>query len=385
MLLLTIYEKYTKGHGMTKKTKSVLLLLLCLALSCNFLLIAGAENDDKHTKSGLLCISYRGDTAEYESNSKEAVLSAFQKGADFVSVNIRKSSDSELVLCDESESEVKGTPLKEILTRLGENDVLILDFSYELKDEVYALIESENTFSSAILRINDSAKNIINWLSNKHEETQVIGVYDSFVVFTALNHLKTLSGNGVDFVQYQSKNYFNEMFGSLVSKELFSENSTKAVAAAYNPDLCGQRSDSEDGWNDLIKRGFSVIETNNISAFKAYTKANEQSRLELSELYAKAETIDAEQYNTVSKENLLSAIKTAEMLSERNFASSDELQSACSKLILSMENLAFKTGEDTQKGALNITAGKVIAAVLVGFAILAAQIYTYKMQKGKKR
>lgn len=384
MLLLTIYEKYTKGHGMTKKIKSVLLLLLCLALSCNLLLVAGAENDDKSV-SGLLSISYRGDTAEYESNSEEAVLSAFDKGADFVSVSVRKSSDSELLLCDESESEVKGIPLKEMLRLLGEGDILILDFSREIKDEVYSLIESENAFSSAILRINDSTENIINWLRDKNENLQVIGVYDSFVVFTAVSHVKKLSEIGMDFVQYQSKNYFNEMFGSQVSKELFAQGSAKAVAAAYNPDLCGQRSDSEDGWNDLIKRGFSVIETNNVEAFETYITANEKARFELTELCTKAKAIEAEKYNTVSKENLLNAIETAELLMARDFSSSDELQSACSKLIFSMENLALKTGEDTQKGALNITVGKVIAAVLVGLVILVAQIYTYKMQKGKKR
>lgn len=384
MLLLTIYEKYTKGHGMTKKIKSVLLLLLCLALSCNLLLVAGAENDDKSV-SGLLSISYRGDTAEYESNSEEAVLSAFDKGADFVSVSVRKSSDSELLLCDESESEVKGIPLKEMLSLLGEGDILILDFSREIKDEVYSLIESENAFSSAILRINDSTENIISWLRDKNENLQVIGVYDSFVVFTAVSHVKKLSEIGMDFVQYQSKNYFNEMFGSQVSKELFAQGSAKAVAAAYNPDLCGQRGDSEDGWNDLIKRGFSVIETNNAEAFETYITANEKARFELTELCTKAKAIDAEKYNTVSKENLLNAIETAELLTARDFSSSDELQSACSKLIFSMENLAPKTGEDTQKGALNITAGKVIAAVLVGLVILGAQIYTYKMQKGKKR
>ncbi len=370
---------------MTKKIKSVLLLLLCLILSGNLLLSVCAENEDEYTQRGLLCISYRGDTAEYESNSKEAVLSAFSKGADFVSVNIRKASDSELVLCDESVSEVKGTPLKEMLALLGEDDVLILDFSADLKDEVYALIESEKAFSSAILRINDSAKNIINWFSGKNENLQVIGIYDSFVVFSAVNHVKRLSEKGMDFVQYQSKNYFNEMYGSLVSKELFSGGTAKAVAPAYNPDLCGQRSDSEDGWNDLIKRGFSVIETNNLNAFISYTEANEGARRELSELYNKAKAIDTDKYNTVSRENLMDAIETAEVLSGKDFASSDELQSASSKLILSMENLAVKTGEDTQKGALNITAGKVIATVLVGMVILAAQIYTYKMQKGKKR
>lgn len=371
---------------MTKRIKSVLLILICIILPCGFIVSAFAENENKYdSSSGILLISHRGDTALYQSNSKEAVLSAFEKGADFVSVNIKKAGSGELVLCSENESEITGTSLKEMLSLLGENKVLILDFDISLKDEVYSFIESEDAFSSAVLRINDSADNIVSWLENKNEKLQVIGVYDSFVVFSAVKHLKTLSENGMALVQYQSKNYFNEMFGSFVTGELLSENSAKAVAAMYDPDLCGQRSDSEDGWNDLIKKGFSVIETANLNSFLSYIKSVENSRLELSELYSKAEKIETEKYNTVSRENLLSATETAEILLKRDFASADELQSSFSGLLLAMENLALKTDEDTQKGALNITSGKIIAAVLVGAAILTAQAYTYKMQKGKKR
>ena len=368
---------------MTKKIKSFLLVLLCLVLGGNFLLTAGAENEKIY--SGILCISHRGDTAVYESNSQDAVLSAFEKGADFVSVNIRKTNDGELVLCDENADEINGITLKEMLSMLGEDNVLILDFDDGLKDEIYSIIESEKAVSSVILRINDSTENIIKWLDGKDEHLQVVGVYDSFVVFSAVSHVKKLSAKGMELVQYQSKNYFNEMFGSMVSEELFVKGTAKAVAASYDPDLCGQRSDSEDGWNDLIKRGFSVIETNNLNAFISYKKANENARLELSDIFEKAKAVDKEKYNTASRENLTDVIETADILLKRDFASSDELQSSCSKLILAMENLALRTGEDTQKGALNITAGKVIATVLVGLAILAAQIYTYKMQKCKKK
>lgn len=370
---------------MTKKIKSILLILLCFAFCSGLLLNVNAENENQYSREGLLCISHRGDMAEYESNSKEAVLSAFDKGADFVSVNIRKTIDGEFVLCDENKSEVSGISLREMLLLLEKENVLILDFIPELKDEIYDFLINEDAVSSVVLRINDSAKKIIKWLEGKDEELQVIGVYDSFVVFSAVNHVKYLGDNGMDFVQYSSKNYFNEMFGTLVSGALFSEGAAKAISPAYNPDLCGQRSDSEDGWNDLIKRGFSVIETNNLDAFLGYIKSNEDIRVQLSELYTEAKTIDADKYNTVSRDNLADAIETAELLLKRDFASSDELQNSFSKLMLAKENLMLKTGEDTQKGALNITAGKIIASVLVGLAILAAQIYTYKMQKGKKR
>ena len=89
MLLLTIYESYLKGSVMTNKIKLFLSVVFCLVLGGSFILPACAEGENSYyPDQELLCISYRGDTAEYEADSKEAVLSAFSKGADFVSVNI---------------------------------------------------------------------------------------------------------------------------------------------------------------------------------------------------------------------------------------------------------------------------------------------------------
>jgi hypothetical protein len=169
------------------------------------------------------------------------------------------------------------------------------------------------------------------------------------------------------------------MYGSLCYR-LYRDN---VIAPMYDPDLCGQRSDSEDGWNDLIKKNFSIIETNNTDAFVAYKNNAETLRENLSVLLNKTQEINMQEYSLVSRENLSEAIETAELVLD-GASSCDELQSAYSALLLSVNNLTLKHGEDTQKGALNITAGKVIAAVLVGTAILAAQIYMYKMQKNNK-
>lgn len=367
---------------MTKILRLISLIAMCFILSNAMMLSAFAKSENG---SGILCVAHCGDTVGYESNSKEAVLSAFEKGADLVSVNIIKTADGEFVLCSDNNAEACGISLGEMLDLLGEDEALILDFAYELKDEIYGFIESRNAFSSAVLRINDSADNIVSWLRDKNENLQVIGVYDSFVVFTAISHIKTLGDADMQIVGYGSKNYFNEMFGSFVSGTLKQDNMPKAMISTYDPDLCGQRSDSEDGWNDLIKKGYSVIETNNLDALLRYISSNSLIRSELNDFYEKALLIEADRYNTVSRDNLTNAAEAAKMLLDSPFASSDEMQSAASRLILAMENLALKTDGDNQKGALNITSGKVIATVLVGTAILAAQIYTYKMQKHKKK
>jgi hypothetical protein len=366
---------------MIKKISSILLVLICLISGGIFIFYAEAKSENDI--NSLVCISHRGDSAEYESNSLKAVVSAFDKGSDLVSVNIRKTAEGDFVLCEENKETVSGDSLKELLNIINEGDVLVLDFEASLKDELYDFLKTNNTLTSVIFRINDSAKNITDWIKDK-DGIQVMGIYDSFVVFTAADYINALAESGMDFVQYQSKNYFNEMFGSVVSGRLFSS-SAKAVIPAYDPDLCGQRRDSEDGWNELIKLGFSVIETNNVESFVRYKESNNKARSELEKIYNKALTVDGEKYNTVSRENLADSILKAEQLLNRSFASSDEYQSAASTVASALENLAFKTGEDTQKGALNITAGKIIAAVVAGAVILAAQIYTYKMQKRKKK
>ena len=50
-----------------------------------------------------------------------------------------------------------------------------------------------------------------------------------------------------------------------------------------------------------------------------------------------------------------------------------------------MNDLNVSAAEDFQKGQLNITPAKVIAVIIVGALIFAAQIYVHKMQEEKKK
>lgn len=365
---------------MTKKINIFLFVIICLFTAFSFAVTA--ENEQLYYPAEeLMCISYRGDTTLYEQNSAEAVLSAFSKGADFVSVNVRKTPNGDLVLCDENATEVSGVSLKEMLSSLDENQTLILDFDKVLKDEIYDLLKNENAFDKAWLRIKDSAKEINTWLEDK-DGVNVIGVTSSFNIFTIRGFVKKLSH--LPAVQLQSKNYFNVMYGSWCYSLYSSRVGTRAVAPMYDPDLCGQRSDSQDGWNNLIKKGFSIIETNNIEALTEYKKQGSMLKDNLAVILEKAKSINPESYSLVSRENLAEGIESAQYLLNSSLVSNDELQSAASVLQRAINNMTLSDGEDTQKGALNVTTGKIIAAVLVGTAILAAQIYTYKMQKRKK-
>ena len=125
-----------------------------------------------------------------------------------------------------------------------------------------------------MLRTEEKAKGIKEWKNETGSALSVIGVRDGGVIFTSVSHIETLKDEVL--VQYQSKNYFNEMFKGFVTKRFSAEGYPRAIAPMYNADLCGQRTDSDTGWNEMINRGFSVIETNCIEELENYISRTEE-------------------------------------------------------------------------------------------------------------
>lgn len=406
---------------MAKKIKHLSLLILILILCFSFSLTGFASTVNErlyYTENvSLMSIAYRGDTAVYPANSLEGVLSAFNKGADMVSVNVMKTSDGFFVLCEDKPlynlckttassvseltfAELSALPLLDgcseetaffmpllegVISSMANIDgMLVLDFDIELSEELYNFLLSKNALSFCVMRMDMSAKKAEEFLANKTEKPLIMGLYNGFVVWGAINHIEDYSALGMPFVCYQSKNYFNTMFDDIVNGHYRTRVTGRAVCSTYNPDLCGQRTDGEDGWNELIKKNFTIIETNNIVSLVSYIEKSNTLSSSLSSLIERAKKYNLALYSQVSAENLEDAIVLAE-ISSSTLDSCDEKQQAYSTLLNAINNLAIKQGEDTQKGALSVTAGKVIAAVLVGGALFAAQIFVHKMQKKKAR
>lgn len=390
---------------------AVLILSFAVA-SCGI----SAEERFNDNRNGLIAVSYRGDTENYPENSLEGIKSAFELGAHMVSVGVVKTADGVFVLAENENpgnicntdkrsfdgitlaelennylydncgqlTDCKIATLEEALDNTVDSEILILDIAPEMKDEVYELLLSEGAIDRVVLRFKESAKNIAKWINTKEAEPQVIGVYSGNIVWNAISHIEKLSEN-FRIVQYQSKNYFNVMYGSFVAKRYSADGNARALAPTYDKELCGQREDNASGWNELIEKGFSAIETNNIASLVEYTERAETLNENLRILTEKAKNTDFSIYSDVSADNLSKALKKAEEELERGVSSVGELESANSQLLLALNRLNLSDGKESQRGALNITAGKVIAAVLVGFAILAGQIYVHKMQKEKRR
>lgn len=366
--------------------------------------------------SGILSVSHRGNTASYPENSLEAVRSAQKTGADLISVSVGKTSDGVLVLCEQNIplsdicncgvsdiGKISYTELSKL--RLYGNDgtlsdcriatleeamksvdksVLILDNAWDYRDEIYASVKKSGKDGLVILRTDASSKKTAEWTA-ANPGLFVIGVYKANIVFNAISHFNRLSENGQPLVQYQSKNYFNVSFNSSVTRLFSGKKGTRTLVPMYSPDLCGQREDNCVGWDEMIERGFSAIETNCIESLVDYIESREKARESLYGLVSRAEKTDTALFSSVSAKNLRAALTKAQTVMNDTRCSLAEAQKAFSLLNESMKKLTFHASGDVQKGSLNVTAGKIIAAVFVGAALLAGEIYVYKMHKPRRK
>ncbi|MBQ7117803.1 MAG: hypothetical protein IJN88_06290 [Clostridia bacterium] len=406
---------------MSLKIKNMLILLIASALiiSLSFSCL-GAEMGFGGIIPGeedrIMCISYRGDTSLYPENSLEGVLSAEEKGADGVSVGVQKTSDGIYVLTENKKlSAVSDAPyesaeeitydelqdyylkdntgaltkyrmvsLSQTISLTGEDFIIIADIPWEERDGIYDLISHYGAFDRIIIRTDKGASEVTEWTSSKSEKINVISVYKGNIIFSAISNFNKMSESSAPFVQYQSKNYFSVVYGGFFCKRFAAEGAPRAIASMYDLDLSGQRTDSTEGWNEIIGAGYSVIETNNLVSLVSYIDRHEKAGKALGILAEKAKKIDTAHCSQIQRENLTDAVVYSTELLDR-VSGLDELESAHSSLLLAMNELNISQEDDTQKGHLNITAGKIIAALAVGAVIFAAQVFVYKMQKERKR
>ncbi len=396
----------------------VLMLILCTFITAGAVSDKGTAVDKLYSyEQKLLCISHRGDTALYPGNSLRAVESALEKGADFVSVSLDKTKDGVFFLCErESLGNVCNAPF-ESLSELGSSEVsryrlydiygketdyqlislealiketdsedgIILDILPEDKDAVYDVLYKNKALDRIIIRAKEGSDKLADWAKSKEERVNVIAVYGGNIIFSTISAMSNITESEMPAVQYESKNYFNVAYGEFFTSRYLHTENARSVAATWSPDLCGQRGDSSEGWNELISKGYSVIETNNIEAFVTYREEAERLEKSISELVEKAFYVDKGVYSEVSISNLDKAILNGKTLVSGGVFSLDEAQQAYSRLLFALEDMKISTGEVDTRGALNVTAGKVTAALLVGAALLCGQIYVYKMRKTKEK
>lgn len=360
----------------------------------------------------VVAVSRRGDTSLYPANSLEAIISAREKGADAVSVAVSRTED-EYVLCESGSlvnvcdtdfasteeafySELKECrlydsagiltdcrviSLRDALDELDGSVYLILDIDWESRDDVYEIVKNADALSYISLRADVTAEKAAQWSAGRID---VISVYKGNIIWNSAGHISKASEAGMTMAEYRTKNYFNVCYGTLVGDSFSADGNARALAACYNSDLCGKRADSPDGWDQLIDDGFTVIETNNIEGLVSYVERTQKARKALEKALEKAEKADFSSFSAASIDNIGNATENARAVISGRASSLDKTEKAYSDLLFSMSDKRMADGKAEAKGELNVTAGKIIAVVFVGTAILTAQIFIEKKRKNKE-
>lgn len=383
-------------------TFAVCLLLCCLAFC------AAAANE-----SGLVAVSYRGDTTDAPPNSLGAIEAAFAAGADWVSVSVQKTSDGAFVLLEDASlsSQTDGTDgvaadfdaatVTALHYRNGNGTVseetvatledaraaatgkggLILDNAWGFRDELNALFGSYGAAVPVCLRTYDSAKKALQWQQESGSVLSVLPVYRGNVVMNAIAHWNRLSAAKQPLVQFQSKNYFNVFYQKFTDKHFFDYADVCALAPMYDENLCGLRSDDVVGWDDLISRGFVAIETGNIRGLAVYIAQCETERQALDAAIWPEETASPDTYSAASYDRYLEAKVEADAVFLNDRASLSQLQSAQSNLKTALRLLTHAGEKDTRKGSFNLTPGRIAVIVIFGGLLLGFDVFVYKKKK----
>lgn len=400
-----------------KNLKKLLFIVLTVVLvwGCTFSAY-GAEMKSFTENGKILSVAHWGNWTEYPLGSYEAISSAYDLGADCVSVSLEmtkdfvfvvskyddlshlhssynlKISDSQYVdiqnlgLPNNSGSITSTTicSLSDALEVTKRYDkILIIDNAWEHRNELYTELVNNNALEYAMIRTDASKKEIEEFLSLTDNKVNIIGAYHGNIIFNAKSYVSTLNSLGCKAVMLSTTNPFGVIFNqSMLSSYSVNNYSTRAMIATYDPDLCGQRTDTSSTWNDLIDRGYSIIETNHIRDLTEYLEEIEKTKTELQTYMDTIDAMDLSLCSQKSASDLQEARATA-YKELTTLSSLETLSKAKHNITLAFETLSLDDGNYEKRGVLKITTGKIIAVTLVGAGILWAQIFFYK-KSGKK-
>lgn len=402
-----------------KKFSKVLFAVLMTVMVFAGTLPASAAEILPFPKSGeVMSVSHGGNRAEYPLNSYEAISSAYEVGADCVSLTVQTTRDNIFVISKDNDLGKMHSAYKDVL--ISENDfqaiqsvnlvnnsgnitsctlctltdaievtkrydrILILDNVWDKREAVYSFLVDSDALDNVIIRTDAKKKEIRDFMTITDNKVKVIGSYYGNFIFSAKSYVSGLSDLGCKVVMLGAKNPFGVIFNqSMLSSYSANDYSARAMIATYDPDLCGQRTDTPATWNDLIDRGYSIIETNNIRDLTEYLSDLSKTKDELKNILTEIDSVDTSacSHKTASdlqeaKEDVLKGLTT--------LSSFETLSKIKHRAMMAFDNFSLESDHYVKRGVLKVTPGKITAVILVSSGIIAAQVYFYKM-RGKKK
>lgn len=400
--------------------KSILfVIILTLFLNIFSVSVGAVAREDLDDAEKIICIVHRGDWHSYPENSAEAVKAGEEYG--FVSVDVKLTKDKKVILmaddttdrmvvnaegktvsgavADKTLSELtalylraeNGTEMKaktdchvagleDALSVVDNGSLLILNTTCEDFEAVYTQVKALSATDKTVFRFNTDSNSDIIKTTSKYSDVTALGNYQGNIIFMATSAIDSTVKNGMKIIELGSANENGVLYDGSVTDKL--DENSKAMASMVNG-RSGERPDNERGWDSLIAMGYSVIETDYPEQFSKYLEQIENEKDSLDYYIDMYKSTDLQPYTTDTENAFISALVNAQTLSSQ-VSSLSELQNARFSLQSAYDNLTI--GE---KKAVTLkfdfTFGRLLAVVLCGGAIIAAQVFFFKRRDKNKK
>lgn len=395
-----------------KKTAIFILsLILFTALSVSSAIAADASDiasDFSDGKKNIICIAHRGDWHSFPENSAEAINAAAEYDA--VSVDVRLTADGKPVLMadekvdrmsvdgegksvsgkvssftlaqlkelylresnggtDKKKTTCRIPELKEIYETAAGRTAVMLNVQENDFKTVYDYVKALGKLDETVFRINAKTQKIIE-LTKDLDGVNVTGNYQGNIIFLATSAVKKYFAANIHTIEMGSTNGNGVLYDNFLMKRFVG--SKRAMVSMVNG-RCGKRADNETGWDDLISRGYSVIETDFPAELTEYIRKTETAATDLEkniDIYANT---DLSPYTSETEKAFSSALSAAKKTLDGR-SSFSELTDARSALQSAHDSLKVGAKKNVAL-KFRFTPGRIIAVVLCAAAFTGGTLF----------
>lgn len=395
-----------------KKTAIFILsLILFTALSVSSVIAADASDiasDFSDGKKNIICIAHRGDWHSFPENSAEAINAAAEYDA--VSVDVRLTADGKPVLMadekvdrmsvdgegksvsgkvssftlaqlkelylresnggtDKKKTTCRIPELKEIYETAAGRTAVMLNVQENDFKTVYDYVKALGKLDETVFRINAKPQKIIE-LTKDLDGVNVTGNYQGNIIFLATSAVKKYFAANIYTIEMGSTNGNGVLYDNFLMKRFVG--SKRAMVSMVNG-RCGKRADNETGWDDLISRGYSVIETDFPTELTEYIRKTETAATDLEkniDIYANT---DLSPYTSETEKAFSSALSAAKKTLDGR-SSFSELTDARSALQSAHDSLKVGAKKNVAL-KFRFTPVRIIAVVLCAAAFTGGTLF----------
>lgn len=395
-----------------KKTAIFILsIILFTALSVSSVIAADASDiasDFSDGKKNIICIAHRGDWHSFPENSAEAINAAAEYDA--VSVDVRLTADGKPVLMadekvdrmsvdgegksvsgkvssftlaqlkelylresnggtDKKKTTCRIPELKEIYETAAGRTAVMLNVQENDFNTVYDYVKALGKLDETVFRINAKPQKIIE-LTRDLDGVNVTGNYQGNIIFLATSAVKKYFAANIYTIEMGSTNGNGVLYDNFLMKRFVG--SKRAMVSMVNG-RCGKRADNETGWDDLISRGYSVVETDFPAELTEYIRKTETAATDLEkniDIYANT---DLSPYTSETEKAFSSALSAAKKTLDGR-SSFSELTDARSALQSAHDTLKVGAKKNVAL-KFRFTPGRIIAVVLCAAAFTGGTLF----------